>query len=404
MRFFFALICLCLTSPAHARWADEKEAGYSLNFENVRYRIDGSARYTVEVEREVSILKDSERTNMGLFRTVYDAHASDFDLLEAYTKNGDKTLRVLPQHVEIKPLASSGPGFDEQRQVTIGFREVNVGSRVYVRYRREVRKAPIPGLFAVEYPLGWGELVRGGEISFDSELPLFFELNDPDHYLEAQQEQKGKRYLLTIRLKKPVYRTVLEEEDTLMSPRALPWLAVSTVERWADFPAATPLAYENIIRAGELPALFAPIYEKAKKEEGAIAQINSVTSSLAALVRYVGDWAPVEGLNHPRSLQTVADTGFGDCKDFTTVTATILRKLGFETHAAWVNRGKGWVISPISLPTSAYNHAIVYAKKDGKEYWIDPTNTTSFAQGIYPDIANRARVFLKICEQKLEIS
>lgn len=389
------LLILFVSLPAHARWAEEKEAGYSIESEKIQYRVEKSGRYTVEVERITRILKDNERTNMGLFRTTFDAHASEFELLDAYTQNGDKKLRVLPEHIEIKPLASSGPGFDEQRQVTIGFREVNVGSLVYCRYRRKIKKPSIPNFFAVEFSIGWGELARTTEFSFNSEVPLFSGLHDPGNYLQEKRDTKGKRHLLTIRLKKPVYRTVTEEEDVAIDPLALPWIGVSTVGSWAEFPEATPRAYEDVIAGGKLPDRFLPIYMKAKGQSSDVDQINSVTSEIAAMIRYVGDWVPVEGLNHPRPLQVVADTGFGDCKDFSTLTATVLRKLGFESHAAWTNRGKNFVISPLSLPTAAYNHAIVYAKKNGREYWVDPTNTTSFAQGVFEDIADREALVLE---------
>jgi hypothetical protein len=41
-----------------------------------------------------------------------------------------------------------------------------------------------------------------------------------------------------------------------------------------------------------------------------------------------------------------------------------------------------------------FNHAIVWAEKDGKEYWVDPTNHTSSSRRIYPDIANHQTVIL----------
>ncbi|MGE3262071.1 MAG: DUF3857 domain-containing protein [Bacteriovoracia bacterium] len=391
---FYLLLSLLLVPPALARWADRKEAGYAIVMETAAYKIKKGGRYSVETAREVEILKDNERLNMGLTRMNFDAHASDYELLEAFTQNGEKKIPVRAQHIEIKPLASSGAGFDEQRQVTIAFPDVNVGSHVHYRYRRVIKSPPIQDLFAVQYAVGWGELQRGMILTYESEVPLYYELNDPEQVLEATSGKEGDLFTLKIELKKPVYKTVTEEDDVNMNAASLPWIAVSTAKDWNSFPVLTPSAYEAILDKGELPGRFLAIYEKAKLEKKDVDQINSVTSQLAHAVRYVGDWVPVEGLCHPRPLQVVADTGFGDCKDFSTVTATILRKLGFDTHVAWTNRARNWSDAPIRLPTGTYNHAIVYAKKNGREYWVDPTNTTSFAQGVYEDIAGRNALVL----------
>jgi hypothetical protein len=119
--------------------------------------------------------------------------------------------------------------------------------------------------------------------------------------------------------------------------------------------------------------------------------INSVTSQLSEKIRYMGDWRTIEGKFSPRSLKAVADSGVGDCKDFSASTAAILNSLGFKAHAALVMRGLAYLPPEKTLP-SYYNsnHAIVKAtSKDGQIFWIDPTNFTSMADGIYPDISDR---------------
>jgi hypothetical protein len=122
--------------------------------------------------------------------------------------------------------------------------------------------------------------------------------------------------------------------------------------------------------------------------------MNVTTALLADAVRYMGDWRPTKGGHLPRPLDVIASTKFGDCKDFTVATAAILRRLGMEAKAAWVERGS----QPTPLPSlaldNAFNHAIVWVKTDGKEYWVDPTNFTSFAQGIFDDIVDRPALII----------
>lgn len=401
MKICLILALLFSPLPSHARWAETKEAGYAITREEVHYKVETGGRYFVETLREVEILKDDARVSLGMTRLNFDATASELKLIEAYTLNGKEKTKVRAEHIEIKPLASSGPGFDEQRQLTIGYPDVKVGSKLFYRYTRKIEKPAIAGLFSAGFSVGWGELQRGLEITVDSAVPVFSEVHDPDSFFETKAGRDGKRYTLAISMKKPVYRTVMEEDDSHMDATALPWIAISTAGDWKTFPTETPEAYERIIAAGELPPLFEKIYEQAKAEKSEVDQINRTTSEIAKVMRYVGDWAPIEGLFHPRPLPLVAATAFGDCKDFSTVTATILRRLGFESHAAWTNRGFNRSEPPLSLPIANYNHAIVWARKNGREFWIDPTNTTSFAQGIYEDIAGREALVLD--PTKLEI-
>jgi transglutaminase-like putative cysteine protease len=392
---FLLLGCFLFPSPAKARWVDPSEVASKVNFETVRYKIKKGGAYTVDLERQLEIVKDNARADMGISRFQLDFRDTEFELLEAKTINGKEEIPVRKEHIEEKSLASSGQGFDDKRQVTIAFPQVNVGSRLYYKYRRKSLGSGISDLFSVYYPLGWNELVEREELVFESELPLYYEVRDPENKLEVKEEEKDGSYLLRMRLKAPFFRQIVQEDKTVMDPLSLIWISVSSAKDWGSFPQGTPKVYQSVIRS-ELPEEFLPILEKAKAASSELDRINAVTSGLQEMIRYVGDWQGIEGAMHPRPLATVAATGFGDCKDFTSVTAAILNRLGFEAHAAWVGRGVSFLVAPLEKVASPdINHAIVYARKGGKEYWIDPTNSTSFAQAIYPDIAGRpAIVFL----------
>lgn len=402
MRFLLAALALLFSDPAPARWVEPSEVASKVNFERWRYKVRKDATYTLRVERQLEIVKDNARTEQGLTRLTFDASASDFELLEAKTINKDGTYPVRKEHIEVKPLASAGPGFDEHRQITIAFPRVEVGSKLYFRYERHVKKVGVKGLFSETYPIGWNELVESGEIEIESELPLYHEVRDPGSVLDVKAGEDGGLNTLRVSLKKPVLHQIVQEERAQMSALAPPWVAVSSAPSWAAFPAVTPGVYEQVIHS-ELPAAFLPLLERAKAKKDPYDQIDAVTSGLRERVRYVGDWQQVEGAFHPRPLQLVADTGFGDCKDFTSVTAAVLRQLGFRVHAAWVGRGEDFVPAPTQKIAAYYfNHAIVHAVKNGQTFWIDPTNEQSFSRGIFPDIADKPAFVLEPGAFRLE--
>ncbi len=93
----------------------------------------------------------------------------------------------------------------------------------------------------------------------------------------------------------------------------------------------------------------------------------------------------------------MTDKRLGDCKDFATGMAAILRNLGIKANVALVQRGTGvYDTKYIKLPGSVhFNHAMVRVElaKD-KVLWVDPTNFVSIANKVLPDIADRQALVL----------
>lgn len=384
----FAIICLLICPLlAKARWAEPEEAAYVVNFERTRVEVrkDGAATYVTE--RQIEILKDSARTSQGLARRTFNSSTSRFRVLEAKTIHQNRALRVLKKDIETKPLASTGPGFDVFSQTTVAFPEVNIGSKLYIKTELIETKPKIPGLFFYTERL-WQESFQDFEINVNSKIPIYSELYDPEGFFVRTSDAKSVRF----KLRKPYFKWIREEDDGLSDGKSFVWFGATSLKNWNDFPKTTLMAYENDLDS-PVPDKFATILKQAEELKTDVEKMNLVTSEIANAVRYVGDWRALEGLWHPRGLSKVASTGYGDCKDFSVLTGAILRKLGFIVHAAWIGRGTKWIESPLSISTFEINHAILNVSKDGREYWIDPTNSTSFAQGIYPDIADR-RVYV----------
>jgi hypothetical protein len=186
----------------------------------------------------------------------------------------------------------------------------------------------------------------------------------------------------------------MEEHRSSIDESSFPWVDISSAKDWKDMVKPVLPEYEARL-AVELPKAFTNILRKAEKISGATEKINFVTSELAEVMHYLGDWRPINGGYIPRPLSTIASTRFGDCKDFSLATTAILRKLGFEANIALIMRGIDPLLSPNKLPNvTAFNHAIVWARDKDREYWIDPTNPTSFSQGILEDISDRPALIL----------
>lgn len=376
------LLFFCVT--VHARWAERGDFGAIVKFEAQDYVVASDGSFVATIEREWEIVNEQARTDLGLYRIPYDARTMQVEVLVAKTINSEGSFDVASHNIERKELASSGPGFDVTQQITIAFPDVKIGSRIRLKYKCIVQKPDIPNLFSLVFPIGFNEYVEHFELKIRSRLPLIADMHDPDKVLRVKSQSKS----LEIQLKKPVFRMVMDEAGFVPDAERLTWLGVTTARNWTELPRETIIAYENTMAAA-LPAKFESIFEKAQAKSSGVEQINTVTSLLADTIRYVGDWRKVEGLLLPRPLALIAETGYDDCKDFTVSTGGILRRLGYTVHAAWVYRDEDPVLPPLQLAATYTNHAILRAEKDGRTFWVDPTNLSSFAQGVYRDIAGR---------------
>jgi hypothetical protein len=387
---------------AWSRMATLEDAPYRVLEENVRIDVDAEGRTRVRTTVAWEVLKEEARTVLSQRRFVYNSRASRFRVLSAETQiaAGKRRIPVRRSQIQDKPLASSRDGFDQQNQVTVAFPSVEKGSQIRIAYEQRLLEPAIPGSFSQSFVFGLGEYTEKTKVEIISpKLPLHFQENDPNEALEVKQTP-GK---LTLELKRPVYFYPLEEPEAHLHGRQLVWVDVSTHQQWPSLVGSILPSYVQRLR-DPLPPHFAQIKEDVLKLQlDSTAQVNEVLSRLSAHLHYFGDWRPVRGGHIPRSLREIGLTRYGDCKDLSLSLAAILRQMGFQAHLAWVKRSLKPVFSPHSLPVeSAFNHAIVYAQKDGRAFWLDPTNRAAIAEDAYEDILNREALILDPGRVRLE--
>lgn len=89
-------------------------------------------------------------------------------------------------------------------------------------------------------------------------------------------------------------------------------------------------------------------------------------------IRYMGIEMG-EYSHRPNTPDKILLQRFGDCKDKSLLLATLLNANGIYAKMAYVDTDmKGYVANYLPAP-DLFNHAIVYSKLNGKDFWIDPT-------------------------------
>jgi len=378
------------SQPAFARFNLAEDAPATLTRDEVTIEVARDGSFIEEEAREIVIRNEAGRQVAGTMGIIYNARVSKVEVLSAETVLGGKTFPVSPEAIENKPVATNLPGFDELARITVPYTGVQVGSKVRIRKKTTQREVAFPGHYSRAFFPGTGLASEHFNLTIRSKRPLRVAVNDPEEAFEVAHSMDGDTDTLRVRLKKPVYRHLVEEQQFSYLPVArLPYVQVSTDDS-LEGPAASVVAeYEKII-SGSLPPLFE---EQAKAFAGSSGtfpdRLDALTSSFSQRIRYFGDWRPRNGGYVPRPLADIASSQYGDCKDLATAVAAILRNAGVRADVAWVYRSP---IPPNPLPLAtpeAYNHAIVRVAQGGSTYWVDPTNNVSFARGIPNDLAGR---------------
>jgi hypothetical protein len=384
-----------LSLPSFARLQRPEEASHRFLQVNQYYRVLKSGHYRSISEFQVEILNETGRRDYGFYKFNYAPYLSKIIEIQASTQNKDDTYKVEKNFIEDKPVASAKDGFDNDNQVSIAFPNVQVGSILYFKMEMETHTLPLDNFFGTIEYFGWRENSIKQNLYVESERELFFHISDPIDSLDLETKKENGKFYVNVTQKKPIYINPVEEKDSYLTRRSVPHVEISTEKNWSkELLKPMTESYERVLTA-DLPDMLEKIYQQAKLMKSSTEQVEFIIEQLQNNIRYLGDWRSVKGAMIPRPLIEIAKSGYGDCKDYSASLSAILRKLGYQSHVAWVFRGDNMQFENPKLPNmKVHNHAITYAEIQGKPYWYDATNSMVYIAEPLPDIAGRMALIL----------
>jgi transglutaminase-like putative cysteine protease/lipoprotein NlpI len=157
-----------------------------------------------------------------------------------------------------------------------------------------------------------------------------------------------------------------------MLPRGtvpLRWLQFSEfadwaeVARWADglFPADAPL-----------PPELAPLLQRLQALPSRSDQASQALQWVQAEIRYYSV-SLGESSHRPHTPAEVLRNRYGDCKDKSFLLMRILQSLGIPARAVLASLGAPQGPGKLLASPLAFDHAVVQARIDGRDYYLDPT-------------------------------
>lgn len=169
------------------------------------------------------------------------------------------------------------------------------------------------------------------------------------------------------------------QEGLQLSPDSPAWYDPYAMVQWGDFGKWSDVAAWALPLYKVPEQLPAGLRAEVKRISGL--GLDAKTRTAEALrwvqreVRYLGVEVGA-GSHAPNPPELVFKRRFGDCKDKTLLTLTLLHHLGVPARAALVHTQQRQALAQVLPRPSAFNHVIVRAEVDGKTYWLDPTRSS----------------------------
>ncbi len=324
-------------------------------------------------------------------RTIsYDKNEMKLKYFKAWTIVGKTRLPVAQSMIQQSPV-NEDAGFSNVLGIEVAFPKMNVGSIIQWEYELEETQIPLHGFFSHVLHLD-SEYYSAKGFSFEiaSQVPLQVLSNDLQKVLISSKTKTGYK----VQLKRNLNHSVINESYGYLSRNRFPTLLFSTAKDWKDVGQELIRNYETRL-AEPLPPFLRSVVIKIKQIKGISAQTQMMHKMLKAHVRYMGDWRGRFSAQVPRSLKAIAESQFGDCKDYSLMTVRVLRELGYEAHFASVLSDRVPVPDIYyKIPVNYFNHQIVNVLIGKTDYWFDPTSQEDISF-LDDSLVNRSAVVWK---------
>lgn len=383
---YVILIPLLWASIANARWLKKAEAGNVVEKYEIAFDVKKNGSYTQVVEYATRVQSEDAKTGASLFTIEYNSATEKIEILEAFTRNGKTDVKVEPSQIEDRDKGES-KDYDATKIRSVVFPQVQIGSRLFIRYRMTNEKPFMEGRWSDYlslYPSIWVEKFK---LDVKSERPLFYSVADVRELIKVKRHDKNH---LTVTNRRELPGWVSAEKDPYFHPDGHTQVWISTEREWGPFMADLNKQYEGVQAAGLPPKLKAWVAEAGKRKTPED-QVLYLMERMSKEFRYFGDWRRHNGGLIPRTLVEIESSRYGDCKDLSSLLTSMLRALKLPANVALIRRGDNPYgrENEYEIPASSrFNHAITQVKLGERTFWLDATNPVASLRA-YPDISGR---------------
>ncbi len=392
-----SLLVYFLINPALAEWVPNTDADVALERSDSVISVQNDGSYTMTDDRIFVARNEKGRNNLALEKIPFNPSSTQAEILKASSVTDGVETPVDLKTIQERGAAGPEQGLTGNKELVIPFTNLKIGSKIKYQVRYKSKTVAMPGFFTMSFVYGLQFPELSGSVHIRSTRKLNYAVADDQRHLDVLESAEGNLSVLTIRMLKPFDKQLKEENGPILNKKSFPQVQVSTATTWNQLARDIAAKYD-VILSEELPPVFLSIVEKANKKKTLYEKIDAVTSELATIMTYSGNWTTVDKMFYPKGHAQVAASKTGDCKDFATTTTAILRKMKIKANVALVFRKNPYdplqklqsgPLKPDFASLSIFNHAIVRVETPEKKIlWVDPTNPVSNSRMAFADIAD----------------
>lgn len=379
-------VLLFFSSVSEAKWSKPEEAQEEVLLLKTNIKVANDGSYKELMEFQVKILTEDARAYYLRSPFAFFKSFQKWKLLKATVTTEGQTTEV--DDVEIKDVDSGGTAFDDKSIARVTFPRMKIGSVIYLKTER-LSGSILEGAFGYGDCLSGTSRYKSYEVNIDSKIPLKVNTYGIPGYLKIKSRKRKGQTRVTVRLKKPYYRSLMKEDYSYFDKAPSACYSVSIPNAFAKMGPHYSKEYSKVYQQ-KLPSLYQSLIAKEKKDTPSFEQIDRLMEGLRRNIKYLGDWRTRKGKFLPRDLAEVAKSGYGDCKDYATGLTAMLRHLGYEAYPALIFRDYNHHRKEKALPgPRSFNHVITAVQMKGRTHFVDPTNQIVQSRYIYQDIDQR---------------
>lgn len=384
----FVLILLLSTS-AFARWATRGELPYVVLNDESEVVVKKDGTYTVTQIMEFEVQNDGAKERFSLFPIPFNSSMNKLTILEAKVTNGS-SVHPYDKTKVAERSQSKENAISDVKIMQIPLSNIQVGSKIFIKFKMDYNTAIVPGHFSMTFNIGEFNQADNASIKIESEIPLSVVDNDPFNVINVREKKNGVLFSYHAFLTEPYLKLPVQEGGSLTKDK-FTFIKISSDKDWNKITNDMRTRFEKVL-SQPVPKDYVSLIQEMQKIGSLEDKVNNLLAYMTQKYNYLGDWRTVSGGFTPRSLEEIASTKFGDCKDFSVMTVKLLREMKINADIALVMRGPGPIIRMMSYETPSmdlFNHAIVRIEDKGKVFWVDPTNKLSFGLNQRLDISGR---------------
>ena len=380
------LIFSILFGGGHA-WAGNPLYITKEFIQKMRIHKDGRREIHTKIRYEVTSEKALEQ--LKSYRVPYNREVGKVKIINATVTNGKDILNIEGDNIRDSRVVAKSYGFDAMNMIVMKFPRIKVGSIIDIEYSESSKEPLFKEHFSKFLNFGVGGYDERRRFEIVSDREIYYDLNDPSKVIHIDSKvNKQGQFVFSANLKRP-FGKVNALQAIQMDLKKLTFVLLSTDKDWYQVMRNTRIAYDKVIN-GVLPPTLDRIARNVSMKKSLVDKVNYGITQIIQKYNYLGDWRMIKGQLIPKDFKDLERTRYGDCKDFAAALTAILRRAGVNAHVAWLQRGNMFMRKYYESDLvflSGFNHAVVYIRDSGKDFWVDPTQKYVDGFTIGDDIA-----------------